>query len=32
LKEGHTMKHLIVFNAGAGKNKERADDFRKQIE
>ena len=26
------MKHLIVFNAGAGKNKERADAFRAQIE
>jgi len=26
------MKHLIVFNAGAGCNKERADAFRKQIE
>ena len=26
------MKHLIVFNAGAGSNKERADAFRKQIE
>ena len=32
MKEGHTMKHLIVFNAGAGKNNERADAFRKQIE
>ncbi len=26
------MKHLIVFNAGAGKNQERADAFKKQIE
>ena len=25
------MKHLIVFNAGAGKNNERADAFRAQI-
>ena len=32
MKEGRYMKHLIVFNAGAGKNKERADAFRKQIE
>ena len=31
LKEGHIMKHLIVFNAGAGKNNERADAFRAQI-
>ena len=31
-KEGRYMKHLIVFNAGAGKNKERADAFRAQIE
>ena len=26
------MKHLIVFNAGAGKNKERAEAFRAKIE
>lgn len=31
LKEGHIMKHLIVFNAGAGKNNERADAFKEQI-
>ena len=32
LKEGHYMKHLIVFNAGAGKNQERIEEFKKQIE
>ena len=32
MKEGHNMKHLIIFNSGAGKNKERAEAFRKQIE
>ena len=32
LKEGHYMKHLIVFNAGAGANQERAAEFKKQIE
>ena len=31
LKEGHNMKHLIVFNAGAGNNKERADAFKMKI-
>ena len=32
LKEGRIMKHLIIFNAGAGKNKERIDAFKAQIE
>ena len=32
LKEGHTMKHLIVFNAGAGNNSERANAFRSEVE
>ena len=31
LKEGHNMKHLIVFNSGAGNNKERADAFKMKI-
>ena len=31
LKEGHIMKHLIVFNAGAGKNNERAEAFETEI-
>ena len=31
MKEGYIMKHLIVFNAGAGSNNERADAFRAQI-
>ena len=31
LKEGLKMKHLIVFNAGAGKNSERIDALRAQI-
>ena len=30
-KEGHIMKHLIVFNAGAGKNNGRADAFKAEI-
>ena len=31
LKEGLIMKHLIVFNAGGGKNNERAEAFKAEI-